>query len=319
MWRVSWSVLLALVMTVTGGLLVHWWYASHPSEWSDFDQIWLGAHALVRGHNPYIEVPKAFPWPLLYPLPALLLGLPFVMVPLELARVGFAMVTAGLCTWAVLRRRAHAWPLLLTGPFAYALIRGQWSPLFVAAMLVPALSGIVVTMKPSTGLAVLAYRPSRALVIGAAGVGLLSLLVMPSWPLYWLRELPGNRHIVPLVTLPAGVLLLLAFLRWRRPEGRMLGALAIIPQTPAMYELVPTLLIPQTLRASLVLALLWNVVYLWAPSPVPWTPATVPDPFIPGRWTIMLVCGYLPALLLLFAQGRRPPTTQALNAREDPE
>ena len=111
MWRASSSVLLALVMAVAAGLLVHWWYASHPTDWSDFDQMWLGALALLRGQNPYLEVPKAFPWPLLYPLPAFLVGLPFVVVPLELARVGFAMLTAGLCTWAVLRSSAHAWPL----------------------------------------------------------------------------------------------------------------------------------------------------------------------------------------------------------------
>jgi hypothetical protein len=292
------SAALAVLGAVLAGALVRGWYAGHPEEWSDFDQIWLGARALLAGANPYVVVPKEFPWPLLYPLPAVLFGLPLAGLPVELARIAFAMFTGGLCTWAVMSRRPHAWPLLLSGPFLYALARGQWSPLFVAGMLYPALSGVVAA-KPSSGLTLLAYRPSRAMLVGAAILILPALALLPRWPLDWLAQLPGNRHIVPVVTLPFGFVLLLSLIRWRRPEGRMFGVLVLVPQTLAMYELLPLILIPRTLRQSLVLALAWDVVFFGSHPRGAWVPATVPDPFVPSSWPVLLLAGYLPALVLL--------------------
>lgn len=289
---------LAILGAVLAGALVHSWYSGHPEEWSDFDQIWLGARALLQGQNPYAVVPREFPWPLLYPLPALLFGLPLAGLPMDLARVTFAMFSGGLCTWALLSRRPHAWPLLLSGPFLYALARGQWSPLFVAGMLYPALGGVVAA-KPSSGLTLLAYRPSRPLLIGAAILIAASFALLPRWPLDWLPQLPGNRHIVPLVTLPFGFVLLLGLLRWRVPEGRMFGALVLVPQTVAMYELLPLILIPRTLRQSLALALAWDIVFFGSQPRGAWVPATVPNPFLPRSWPVLLLAGYLPALLLL--------------------
>jgi len=61
-----------LLATITagfaGGLLV-WFFYTHyaPSQWGDFDQVWLGSRALLAGRDPYLEVPKHFPWPLYYP------------------------------------------------------------------------------------------------------------------------------------------------------------------------------------------------------------------------------------------------------------
>jgi hypothetical protein len=300
---------LAIIGAVLAGALVHSWYTGHPEEWSDFDQIWLGARALTQGLNPYVTVPKEFPWPLLYPLPAVLFGLPLAALPVDFARVAFAMFTGGLCTWAVLRRRSHAWPLLLSGPFVYALARGQWSPLFVVGMLYPALSGVVAA-KPSSGLALLAYRPNRALFIGAAILVAVSLALLPRWPLDWLSQLPGNRHIVPVVTLPFGVVLLLALIKWRLPEGRVFGALIVVPQTVAMYELLPLMLIPRTLRQSLVLALAWDVVFFGSHPRGAWVPATVPDPFVPSSWPVLLLAGYLPALVLLLRDRAQKPLGQ---------
>jgi hypothetical protein len=299
------SVGLAILGAVLAGALVHSWYSGHPEEWSDFDQIWLGARALLQGRNPYAVVPREFPWPLLYPLPALLFGLPLAGLPVEVARVTFAMFSGGLCTWALLSRRPHVWPLLLSGPFLYALARGQWSPLFVAGMLYPSLSGVVAA-KPSSGLTLLAYRPSRHLLIGAAILVLASFALLPRWPLDWLPQLPGNRHIVPLVTLPFGFVLLPGLLRWRLPEGRMFGALILVPQTVAMYELLPLILIPRSLRQSLALALAWDIVFFGSHPRGAWVPATVPNPFIPTSWPVLLLAGYLPALVLLLRREHEP-------------
>jgi hypothetical protein len=46
---------------------------------------------------------------------------------------------------------------------------------------------------------------------------------------------------------PFGFVLLLAALRWRTPEGRLLLALAFIPQTALPYELVSLALVPVNL------------------------------------------------------------------------
>jgi hypothetical protein len=309
---------LAILGALLAGALVHGWYSGHPEEWSDFDQIWLGARALLDGLNPYAAVPKEFPWPLLYPMPAVLFGLPFAWLSLEFARVGFAMFTGGLCTWAVLSRRPYAWPLLVSGPFLYALARGQWSPLFVAALLYPGLSGIV-AVKPSSGLTLLAYRPSRALFVGAAILILLALALLPRWPFDWLSQLPGNRHIVPLVSLPFGFVLLVVLLRWRLPEGRMFAALVLAPQTVAMYELLPLMIIPRTLRQSLTLALAWDVVFFGSQPRGAWVPATVPDPFVPSSWPVLLLAGYLPALVLLLRDpARKQPHTASILSEDAP-
>ena len=40
---------------------------------------------------------------------------------------------------------------------------------------------------------------------------------------------------------------MLALARWRRPEARLVFALACVPQTPLLYETVPLFLVPVTL------------------------------------------------------------------------
>jgi hypothetical protein len=51
-------------------------------------------------------------------------------------------------------------------------------------------------------------------------------------------------------------LVLLAALRWRRPEARLLVTLACVPQTPLLYEAVPLFLIPARWSESWLLAAL---------------------------------------------------------------
>jgi hypothetical protein len=53
-----------------------------------------------------------------------------------------------------------------------------------------------------------------------------------------------SRELLPHVLRPFGFVMLLAALRWRLPEGRLLLANALIPQTTLPYELVSLALIP---------------------------------------------------------------------------
>jgi hypothetical protein len=280
-------------------VLVWFYYARYaPGTWSDFDQIWLGARAVLAGRDPYAEVLQLFPWPLYYPLPALLLGLPFALVPLGLARVLFAGLTGGVVTWALLRYRPHAWPLLLSGPLLFGLVRGQWAPLLVAGVLIPWLGGVVAA-KPSIGLATFAYRPTLAALGGAVVLGILSLMVQPMWPLRWLEAIRNAPHLVVPVREAGSIVLLTAWFRWRRAEARILGTLICIPQTPSMYELFPLALVPATLRQSVGLAICWNVFYLLtigAQDAAPVTMATLAGHRSTIFWPQNLLLGYLPAL-----------------------
>jgi hypothetical protein len=285
-----------------GAALLVWFnYRFSPGAYSDFDLIWLGARAILAGQNPYLSVPGSFPWPNYYPLTAQLLGLPLALLPLMGARCAFAFLTAAVATWAVVRHHRPALLLFVSGPFLYAIQRGQWSPLVLAACLIPAW-GIVAAAKPTVGLAAILYRPSRVAVVGAVALTLLSLLVMPRWPLDWLAALSEQRHLrIPLL-LPGGFLIALVLLRWRRPEARLLFLLAAVPQTVVPYELVPLAVVPRTRREVLLVAIAWMAVYLLMvvidPAPL-LSHASVPPDYRPHRWWAMLAFGYLPILGLI--------------------
>jgi hypothetical protein len=50
-----------------------------------------------------------------------------------------------------------------------------------------------------------------------------------------------------------GFVALLGLFRWRRPEARLLVALACVPQTMLLYEALPPFLIPRTIGEVVVL------------------------------------------------------------------
>ena len=122
--------------------------------------------------------------------------------------------------------------LLIACASAAALVNvamGQWSPLLTASAVLPNL-GFVLAAKPSIGLVIAAgYLTRRALVLAVAltvrepgGVAGVAARVA--------AERPRRIHVSPLLR-PGGVLLLLALVRWRRPEARMLATFACVPQT----------------------------------------------------------------------------------------
>ena len=295
---------------VGAALLVWFHYRFSPDAYNDFDLLWFSGRALLAGQNPYLTLPASLPWPNYYPLTAQLLGLPFALLPLMGARCAFAFVSGAVATWAVVRHHRPALVLLASGPFLYAIQRGQWSPLVLAACLIPAW-GIVAAGKPTIGLAAILYRPSRVAVMGVAALTLLAFLIMPRWPVEWVAALSEQRHIrVPLL-LPGGFLIALVLLRWRRPEARLLFILAAVPQTVVPYELVPLAVVPRTRREALLVAAAWLAVYLLIvvidPAPLLNNASVAPN-YRPHRWWVMLTLGYLPVLGLIL---RRPNTSSA--------
>jgi hypothetical protein len=262
---------------------------------------------LWRGENPYAFVGPGkafdFPWPLYYPLPALLVVTPFVAFPLLLARSVFVAVGAGVLAFAVTRR---GWrPLLIFTSAAYivALTQVQLAPLFVAALFLAPAAALLVA-KPNLGACIVASPLSRRLVLWALGGAVVlvgaSFLVMPGWHRAWLAELADAPHIKPYVLRPGGVFLLAALVRWRRPEARLLAALAIVPQNATLYDTLPLFVIPGTLNETAILALAshgaWHLAIARRGDPTSLAIAN-------ANALTYLVLLYLPALIMVL---RRP-------------
>jgi hypothetical protein len=193
---------------------------------SDWDATWVGARALLQGRSPYavITMPP-WPWHLNYPLPGVILSIPFTVLPLHLARAAFVAVGTAVFTFVVTRE--HYWTLyfVFSGAMLASWAPVQWAPLLVAATLAPSL-GWMLAAKPTAGFALWVAWPRRVALIGGIALVLVSLAIQPGWIAEWLHGVSGNPHRPPLVR-PGGVLLLLGLLRWRRPEGRLLVALCI--------------------------------------------------------------------------------------------
>lgn len=173
---------------------------------------------------------------------ATLLVLPFALLPLESAAAVWTIGGAALAAIAIralLRAYLPGMPLahtlvgialLASHPSRLSFILGQWSFLLVASLAatilltragreVPAaLVSVVMLAKPQlfvlTGPAVATWawlsghrRFVVAAAIATAGLVLASVLVMPSWPGVWIREMPSATLFnPPRTTTPAAVL-----------------------------------------------------------------------------------------------------------------
>jgi hypothetical protein len=279
---------------------------ARPGYLPDFLAYWLGARQLLAGVNPYDVAPVAAPYhirePLYYPLPTALAMLPLAPLPAVAAGVLFVALSSALLALGLTREGTARLPLFLSAPFLMAAALGQWAPLLVAGALLPGL-GWTAALKPNIGLPMIVYRPTRAAVAGGLLLALAGLLVMPSWPALWLRNvraLPG--HPPPLL-LFGGPVLALALLRWRRPEARLLLALACVPQMPLFADQLPLFLVPASLRQSLALALASGVAAaLWIAGLQPGVHPSEPA----ARLVVPLL--YLPCLAMVL---RRPNVGEA--------
>ena len=297
-------LVLALGFVLGFRLLLYIWI---PDRSSDFDLLYNAAAHLIRGENAY---PVATQW-FTYPLPAVLLAVTFTAIPLGAARLIFDILVGWAFVFALWRYRgSFALLAVLSGTYLFAIANGQTTPLMVAASLVPAL-GFLLAVKPNTSASLWIARPSRMAVVGVSASLVLSLLVLPSWPRdWWMALLQDNTDLVPPVLRPFGLVLLLAALRWRSPEGRLLLAIAFIPQNTLPHELVSLALIPANLvEMGIYVAGSWIAVAVTADgmhlshSIAEWTAAS---------WPATLCAGYLPMLYLVL----RRPSVRPLIGKE---
>jgi hypothetical protein len=273
-------------------------YRIPPPSTSDFEPIWVGARAVGAGLDPYTIVPTVGTrYPLYYPLPAILVALPLGYLPFAVARSLWAAASTAVFVLAALRKGRGLLPALLSACFLNAILQGQWSPLLTAAAVLPAVSWLWAA-KPSLGAAFFVAYPTRRAVIGAILLLSLAFLVFPTWPVRWLEALRETNHVAPILR-PGGAVLLLALIRWRVAEGRLLAALACVPQTIGLYEALPLFLIPTNRWQGYLLAVLSYVAAFAQAILVPRMPDASWEATNAARWPFIFALMYLPALVML--------------------
>lgn len=264
-------VLTAFLVAVVSGCVA---YVIRPQAegiayYSDFDHLYAASRAMLAGENPYTLVGpgKAIPWPypLLYPLPALVVIVPFTIFPLGLANGLFYGLGGGVLAYVAQAAGRRVGGLLASASFFHAARLVQWSPWMTAAALAPLPLAWVLSAKPTIGAAMWFYRMDWRALLPALGVLAVAFVVQPDWVAEWLGVTFTGLHPVPLLQ-PGGFLLLLAALRWRRPEARLLLAISCVPQNMAIHETLPLFLIPRTqVEATLLVVLSWAAAVLLVP------------------------------------------------------
>jgi hypothetical protein len=262
-----------LLLSVGLGLAFGWKaarYASQNDMPRDFDQVWFAARAVLAGRDPYqlIGPGRAFDWefPFFYPLPAALIATPLAALPVAWADGVFVAAGSACFVWAITRRGYATLPCLLAVPFLAAVQTAQWSPLLAASVVVAPL-GFLTVAKPTIGAALFVARPTRWPVVGAVLLSVLAFALYPGWFTDWtsgFTEAAARRplHFSAPIVQQGGFVALAGLLRWRRREGRLITALACVPQTFIMYESLPLLLVPQTVAESFAMVVLTYIVDL---------------------------------------------------------
>jgi hypothetical protein len=269
----------------------------------DFEVVWQAAQALVHGQDAYTALPG-----LLYPLPGIVAAAPFALLPPGPLACGlFMLLGATVFAWALLGHGRSALIGFGSAGMYIAAQWVQWSPLHAGAYGLAPL-GVFLVVKPHTGFPILLARPSRWAIGGGLLCVFIAFLVDPAWLAHWRASVAfGHAHLGAASTglpytapalLPGGFAVLLALTRWRRPEARLLVALACVPQSLLLYETVPLALIPRGWKESAAFTVLSYVV-LWL---IPRPPRSYSEfALASGELSTLLL--YLPLTLMLL---RRP-------------
>lgn len=275
-------------------------------ELSDFGPMLIGAQALRQGLDPYVAVARAqLGNPLGYPLPAVLLALPWSWLSMTAASASFSALGVGVLAYAYARTGPLERPAIVafcSAALIKTVLYSQWSALMLGTVLLSngLWGGALLSCKPTTAIWLWAMRPSWRAILGALGAYAISLAVRPTWPLEWWAVL--NRDYAPVIpaTLPLGFLIVIAAaLRWRRPEARLLLAMCCVPHTTLFYEALPLfVMVPKTwTEAWLLCAGSW-ISYATFAAYIAGHPTTVAhSQYLGGLWSLVGI--YAPCAILL--------------------
>jgi hypothetical protein len=296
-------LLVSVALGMLAGLISHF-FATTQTVPRDFSTMWSAARALLHGQNPYTAVPGVF-----YPLPGIIAATPFALVPTAPGANGlFMAVSATLFAWALLGNGPGAWLGFFSAGMLFAVEVVQWTPLHASAYALAPL-GLFLIIKPHTGLPIFLARPSWWTVAGGLVCLAAAFVIDPAWPAHWRASMAfGGAHLgtsangypysAP-VLLPGGVVALLALARWRRPEARLLAALACVPQSLYLYDTVPLALVPRGVRQSAIFTVLSYVVLMYLIHGRPW-PSYPAMAVAGGRMYTLLL--YVPLKLMVLTR-----------------
>ena len=280
-------LLIASIIAEIAGILC---YVLNPwitDQAIDFMWSIQAANNLLSNTDPYHRLAHEHFIP--YPLIAAIIGLPIAWLPPRLAASLFLGLSSGLLAFG-LTRNGQWWRLLVfvSAPYAMALKSVQWSPLLFAVLLLPTL--IPVTLcKPTLGMAVAIQRMTWRRFAACAAFGLMSLIIMPDWPLRWFPQTQAYGGFIPLFVVPFGPLMLLALASWRTEQARHLLLMSLVPQHRYFYDALLLWHLPSTPLTMLCL----TVVSWFALIAVYW----LQDWGVAPQLTIFFL--YLPALLIV--------------------
>jgi hypothetical protein len=284
-WRIAISALVGLGAGSFCFFLVH---SLHEGA-GDFSWAIHLVRQLLARQTPY-DTPLEQ-----YPLTAGLFALPFVRLPPEFAAGLFYGLSSSLLAFGLTRHGYHRLLVFLAYPYWVGLLTVQWSTVIAASAFFPLL--LPVTMaKPQVGLPVFLTHCNRRSLLACIGVALLSLIVMPRWPLLWIGQMGYYQHFIAVLVLP-GPLVLLALMRYRERDARLLFLTSLMPQR-WFFDTFILWLIPKSRREILVTVFFsWCCgIWRWYHPPQSFTQV--------GRWIVLST--YLPMLLIVLLRETPP-------------
>lgn len=287
-WRISVSAAIGLA----SGLFC--WFLMKHFHQDAADLRWAihAAQRLLARQTPY-DTPFEQ-----YPLTAGFLALPFVHLQPEVAAGLFYGISSAVLAFGLTRYGYARLLVFLAYPYWAGILTVQWSPIIMASAFFPLL--LPVTMaKPQIGLPVFLTHLNRRGILACVALGVLSLVLMPRWPLLWLGQLGNYQHFIPLLVLP-GPLLLLALMRYRDRDAILLLLAALAPQR-WFFDSFILWLIPKSRRGILATVFVSWGVGLWRWYHIPHTMQQV------GRWSVLGF--YLPMLVVILARPRNHQAT----------
>ena len=312
----------SLAVALLSALWFAWGSARETGYVSDFDQLWQAARIALDNRDPYAESlvhPASFGLPpsmgLYYPLTAVVIASPLAALPLEAARLVWIAAGVFAFTFVLLGRYSYPrLPALMSGAFLMTVSLAQWSPLLACAVMTPAFAWVL-SGKPNVGLAAAAaMKPTILAFVLAIAPVIVAFVWRPGWVADWRDAVSTAEHFHPYILRPGGVLLLLALLRWRRPEARWLATIACVPGTPGSAEALVLFAFPMSFRQCLCLALLTHVPNFLMRG----AHFTTFAEFADRAALLMLVFVYVPVLVVVLQrpnEGLIPRWTERLTAR----
>jgi hypothetical protein len=255
------------------------------------------ANQLIAHKNPY-DTPLEQ-----YPLTAGVLAFPFLRMPPEIAAGLFYGLSSALLAFGLTRHGYLRLLAFLAYPYWAGLLTVQWSCIIAASAFFPFLLPVTLA-KPQIGLPVFLTHATRRGVLLCGALLLLSLALMPKWPLAWFGQTGHYQHFIPLLVFP-GPLLLLALLRYRDRSAILLFLAACTPQRWFFDSLI-LWIIPRSRRE-----IVWTVFFSWGAGVWRWY--HVPHSFTEvGRWAVIFI--YLPMLAVVLLRERNMASASQADA-----